>query len=116
MIKRLHGKPLLHLAVHHDNTVYLCGATADDRSVGLGEQTTQALNKLAKWLEISGSHRSLLLNTMIYITDMSRKDELNAAWEAWFDGKDQPTRACIGVADLGPNILVEIVGIAAKAS
>jgi enamine deaminase RidA (YjgF/YER057c/UK114 family) len=114
MIERFHSTPLLHGAVHHGNTVYLCGATADDKSAGMAEQTTQALEKVAKWLKHFGSDRSRMLNAMIYLTDMSLIEELNDAWAKWFDGKDQPTRAAIGVADLGPNTLVEIVVTAAK--
>lgn len=114
MIERFHQTPLLHAAIHHGDTVYLCGATADDKSAGMGEQTTQALNKAAKWLQHFGSDRSRMLNAMIYLTDMSRKNEMDAAWAAWFDGKDQPTRAAIGVAELGPGTLIEIVITAAK--
>ncbi|QBR03418.1 RidA family protein [Paraburkholderia pallida] len=113
MIQRFHGTPLLHGAVHHGNTVYLCGATAEDKSAGMGAQTTQALDKVAKWLKHFGSDRTLMLNAMIYTTDMSQIGELNEAWAAWFNGADQPTRAAIGVADLGPGTLIEIVVTAA---
>lgn len=114
MIERFHQTPLLHAAVHHGNTVYLCGATAEDKSAGMAEQTQQALEKAARWLKHFGSDRSLMLNAMIYVTDMSKMDELNTAWSKWFDGKNQPTRAAIGVADLGPGTLIEIVVTAAK--
>ena len=114
MIDRFHGTPLLHAAVHHGDTVYLCGATAEDRSVGMGAQTTQVLEKVAKWLKHFGSDRAHMLNAMIYITDMNQIEEMNDAWATWFDGKDQPTRAAIGVADLGPDVLIELVVTAAK--
>ena len=34
-------------------------------------------------------------------------------WTAWF-GDHLPTRATIGVADLGPNVLIEVVFSAAE--
>ena len=51
--------------------------------------------------------------TTIFITDMSRKAEMNCAWKAFFNGKDLPTRATIGVAALDPGVLIEIVSTAA---
>ena len=95
MIDRFHGTPLLHAAVHHGDTVYLCGATAEDRSVGMGAQTTQVLEKVAKWLKHFGSDRAHMLNAMIYITDMNQIEEMNDAWATWFDGKDQDRKSVV---------------------
>jgi enamine deaminase RidA (YjgF/YER057c/UK114 family) len=44
---------------------------------------------------------------------MSRKIEMNRAWDEWVDPVNPPTRACIGV-DLEPPPIVEIVVTAAK--
>src|SRR5262249_6239737 len=50
----------------------------------------------------------------VFITDMSRKPEMNRAWDEWVDKANPPQRACIGVA-LEDKDLVEIRAIAAEA-
>ena len=49
----------------------------------------------------------------LFITDMSLKEEMNAAWLEWVDGKDLPARTTIGVAELGSGISIEVVVTAA---
>jgi enamine deaminase RidA (YjgF/YER057c/UK114 family) len=49
---------------------------------------------------------------MVYLADMSRKGELNQAWDEWVDLTNPPQRACLGVALEGAD-LVEIVVTAA---
>jgi enamine deaminase RidA (YjgF/YER057c/UK114 family) len=44
---------------------------------------------------------------------MTRKADMNRAWDEWVDRKNPPMRACIGV-DLEPPHIVEIVVTAAK--
>jgi enamine deaminase RidA (YjgF/YER057c/UK114 family) len=44
---------------------------------------------------------------------MSRKGEMNRAWDEWVDRTNPPQRACIGVALEGQD-LVEILVTAAR--
>ena len=60
---------------------------------------------------VAGQH---LLTAMIYISDFSQKEGMNEAWLEWLPGELLPTRATIGVADLGENVLIEVVVSAAK--
>ncbi len=114
MIKR-HGKtPIMHRVVEHQGVLYVGGITADDRSVAMKGQTEQILSKIGKILEQYGSSKADVLAATLYITDMAQKDAMNEAWTAWFGAADLPTRATIGVADLGPNTLIEIVVTAAR--
>jgi enamine deaminase RidA (YjgF/YER057c/UK114 family) len=113
MIKRLGATELLHCAVQHDNVLYLSGVTADERSADMGGQTLQVLEKIAKWLAHFGSDRANMLSASIYLSDLSLKDDMNAAWKKWFDGKNLPTRATIGSSDLGAGVLIEVVVTAA---
>jgi enamine deaminase RidA (YjgF/YER057c/UK114 family) len=105
--------PILHRAVVHGDTIYLSGMVADDRNLPVGGQMSQVLGKLDALLRTLNSDASRLLSATIYLTDMKDKDEMNAAWTAFFRPQDLPTRATIGVAQLGPQILVEVVAIAA---
>ena len=49
----------------------------------------------------------------IFVTDLSQKKEMDAAWTGFF-GEDMPTRATVGVADLGGGAMIEIVVTASR--
>ena len=113
MINR-HGKTaIMHRVVEHGGTLYVGGIGADDRSVGMKGQTEQILAKIGKILAERGSDKTKVLAATIYITDMAMKNEMNEAWTAFFGPEELPTRATIGVADLGPDMLIEVVVTAA---
>ncbi|MGK9052795.1 RidA family protein [Neorhizobium sp. CSC1952] len=115
MIKRHRKHRIMHGAVEHNGVLYLGGHAAGDISVGMKEQTQQTCAKLDEVLAECGSDKKHILSARIYLSDMSRKEEMNEAWLEWIDGDDLPSRATIGVADLGdPKRLIEIVLIAAK--
>jgi enamine deaminase RidA (YjgF/YER057c/UK114 family) len=113
MLSRHNQTPILHRAVIYGDTIYLAGMVADDKTLAVGGQTTQILEKLDVLLKTMGSDAQHLLQTTIFITDMSTKDEMNAAWTSYFQTKDLPARATVGAAQLGPQTLVEVVATAA---
>ncbi|MBT5109670.1 MAG: RidA family protein [Rhodospirillaceae bacterium] len=100
--------------VEHNGVVYVAGNTADDRSVGMKEQTEQVLAKIDGFLAKAGTDKSKLLAATIYVSDMSQKPAMNEAWSAWVDRDNPPTRACVAVELGTPETLVEIVVNAAK--
>mgnify|MGYP000465105544 CR=1 FL=1 len=113
MIQRLAGKvPSRSRAVIHDGLIYTV-ATSAQKSPSLYEQTRQALAAIDKTLAEAGSSKSRILRATVYITDMSKKSEMNRAWDEWVDMANPPQRACIGVALEGDD-LVEILVIAAQ--
>ena len=113
MIQRFAGKiPTRSRAVAHDGLVYTV-ATAAEKSPSLYEQTRQALAAIDKNLADAGSNKSRILRATVYITDMSKKSDMNRAWDEWVDMTNTPQRACIGVALEGDD-LVEILVIAAQ--
>jgi enamine deaminase RidA (YjgF/YER057c/UK114 family) len=112
MIQRLAGKiPTRSRAVAHDGLVYTVATAA--QSPSLYEQTRQALAAIDKNLADAGSNKSRILRATVYITDMSKKSDMNRAWDEWVDMANPPQRACIGVALEGTD-LVEILVIAAQ--
>lgn len=113
MISRLAPAPLAHRAVVHGSTIYLAGMVADDKSLPVGGQTTQILEKLDALLRTMDSDASQILAVTNYLIDIKDKDEMNAAWAAFFNAQDMPARATVGVAQLGPGTLIEIVATAA---
>lgn len=114
MVKRHIPTPIMHRVVEHGDTVYVAGTTADDTSVGMRGQTEQILAKFDKFLAAAGTDKSRLLSVTIFITDFAQKPEMDVAWKAWLDTADFPTRATVGVANLGSRTLIEMVAIATR--
>lgn len=113
MVERAFRTPIMHRVVKHQGVIHFGGVIADDTRKSMGGQTREILAKLDGLLAEAGSSKARLLSAQIYITDMTKKAEMNEAWVEWLDPADLPTRATIGVADLGPGTLVEIVITAA---
>jgi enamine deaminase RidA (YjgF/YER057c/UK114 family) len=112
MPRRIPGMfPTRSRAVVH-NGIVTTVATAGSRSTSLYEQARDALHAIDRNLAEAGTTKSGILTAIVYIADMSRKPELNRAWDEWVDRDNPPMRACLGVALEGDD-LVEIVVTAA---
>lgn len=99
----------MHLAVTHGDTVYLAGIVADDLSADMEGQTRDVLQQLDALAAAHGLDRSCVLSVTLFITEMAQKPAMNRAWQAFFDPTQLPTRATIGVADLGSGVRIELV-------
>ena len=110
-IKRIGPGPRMSGAVVHGNTVYLAGQVAEGETVT--DQCKAALAEVDRLLAAAGSNKSKILQTLIYLSDMSTFGEMNAVWEAWVDPANTPARAT-SQADLAtPDYKVEFTVIAA---
>ena len=105
--------PIMHRAVEANGLVFVGGTIADDTSVSMGEQTRNILGKIAGYLKEASTDPSRVVSASIFVTDLSRKKEMDAAWIEFF-GDDLPARATVGVADLGGGALIEVVVTALK--
>ncbi|MCJ2115189.1 RidA family protein [Methylobacterium sp. J-001] len=114
MIQRHIRTPIMHRVVEHGGVLYLGGIVAEDRSASMKGQTEQVLARVDALLSETGSDKSKILTATLYITDMNLKDEMNEAWTAWLAPEILPSRSTIGVAELGPKVLIEAVITAAK--
>ncbi len=114
MIERHIRTPIMHRVVEHGGVLYFGGLVAEDRTASMTGQTEQILARIDGLLAELGSDRRKILSATLYITDMNLKDAMNAAWTAWFAPEILPSRSTIGVADLGPGVLIEAVFVAAK--
>jgi enamine deaminase RidA (YjgF/YER057c/UK114 family) len=112
-IKRFGGNAINARVVVHNHVAYVSGIVADDKSKGVADQTRQILAKIDKHLADAGTSRTKLLSATIWLTDMSRKDELNEVWSAWIDPAHPPARACVGAELSSASTLVEIMVTAA---
>ncbi len=112
-IQRYETGARMSRAVVHNNTVYLCGQVAEDRTAGITEQTQTMLAKVDKLLESVGSSREHMLSATIYVKDMSLFAEMNAVWDNWVPAGHAPARACVEAKMASPELLVEISVVAA---
>lgn len=112
MIDRFPGlTPTRSRAVVHDNLVLT--VAPDPVTPSMYEQSKKALARIDESLALCGTDKAKILSAIVYITDMSRKSEMNRAWDEWVDRANPPMRACIGV-ELEPPHIVEIVVTAVK--
>ncbi|AYD01552.1 RidA family protein [Neorhizobium sp. NCHU2750] len=110
-IKRIDPGARMSGAVVHGNTVYLAGQVGDGETVT--EQCKDALAEVDRLLAAVGSDKSKILQTIIYLSDMSYFGEMNAAWEAWVDPANTPARATSEAKLAAPKYKVEFVVTAA---
>jgi enamine deaminase RidA (YjgF/YER057c/UK114 family) len=115
MIERRLKTPIMHRVVVSNGLVFVGGTTCDDEKLDMRGQTLQALGKIDGYLAEAGTDKTKLLSATIFVTDLGKKPEMDAAWKAWIPAEALPTRATIGVADLGGNTLIEICVVASKA-
>lgn len=112
-IQRSIRTPIMHRVVEAGPLAFVGGTVADDVSVGIGPQTQNILTKIEGYLREVGLDRKAIVATQIFVTDLARKKEMDAVWTAFF-GEALPTRATVGVADLGSGVLIEVVATAAR--
>ncbi|HJO97172.1 MAG: RidA family protein [Rhodospirillales bacterium] len=110
-ITRTAGRAGRSKAVQFDGTMTCVATAPETTSTNMKVQTEQALAVIDECLAEAGTNKSKLLNTTVYLADMSRWNEMQEAWTAWVDPDNCPTRAIAGV-ELLPGFLVEIVATA----
>lgn len=110
-IKRIDVGARMSGAVIHGNTVYLAGQVGEGESVT--DQCKSALAEVDRLLAAAGSNKSKILQTIIYLSDISYFAEMNAAWEAWVDPANTPARATSEAKLAAPKYKVEFIVTAA---
>ena len=109
MVQRYIPTRINHRVVEAGGILHFGGLIADDLSLDMKGQTAQICAKIEKLLTEVGSTKEKLVTAMLYITDFDQKDGMNEAWLEWLPAEHLPTRATIGVAELGKNVLIEVV-------
>ena len=110
-IERIKSGKRMSQIVRHNGTAYLAGQVGDGSTVA--EQTADCLARVDALLTEAGSSREKMLQAVIWLADMADFAEMNAVWDAWVPEGHAPARAC-GEAKLArPDLLVEVIVIAA---
>jgi enamine deaminase RidA (YjgF/YER057c/UK114 family) len=101
-------------AIRVGKVVHVSGTTATDaegKLVGIGDpavQTLQALSNVRRALESVGAKLEHVVRTRIYLTDISRWEEVGKAHGSFFSGI-MPATCMVEVRKLvSPDMLVEI--------
>ncbi len=112
-IKRIEPGKRFSAAVVHGDTVYVAGTVASDPSADVKGQTEQILKRIDQVLAAAGSHKSKVLSANVYMTDITKWDEMNKAWDAWVDPNNMPVRGTVEARLARPQYQVEIMMTAA---
>uniref|UniRef100_A0A8H7N0X0 Uncharacterized protein n=1 Tax=Bionectria ochroleuca TaxID=29856 RepID=A0A8H7N0X0_BIOOC len=96
--------PVFSQAIIANNIVYVSGNVGIDPSTGklqegVAAQTTQILKNLKGVLEAAGSGLGKVIKVNVYVTDMGKFAEMNAAYLGVFE-EPQPVRTCVQVSAL----------------
>ncbi len=99
--------------------VFLSGQIALDPVTGtivgdgdVVKQTEQVMANLKAVLEAAGASFESVVKTGVYLKDMNDFATVNAVYAKYFDEATAPARACVEVARLPKDVLVEIDCIA----
>lgn len=112
MITRIPGAVATRSRGVVHNGVATTVTTSPDKSDDMYVQAKGALANIDKNLADAGTSKAKILTAICYCADMSRKPDLNKAWDEWVDLQNIPMRAVIG-ATLEGKDLIEIVVTAA---
>jgi 2-iminobutanoate/2-iminopropanoate deaminase len=108
------ANPNLSPAIQVGNRLYIAGMLGNtpENKGDAKAQTAEALTRIERTLKAAGYDWSNIVDALVYMPDMSKFQDMNAAYREVFK-KDFPARATIGTG-LGGDALVEIMFVAVK--
>src|SRR5207247_7838928 len=98
------ASPNLSAAIQGGNRLYIAGLTGDTASNkgDVKAQTAEVLARAGRTLKAAGFEWSNVVDGVVYLTDMSRFQDMNAAYREVFT-KDFPARATVGTGLMGAD-------------
>ena len=105
--------------IQSGDTLFLAGLVARDNKTNAqvtGEmtaQTKQVMDNAGAILQAAGMTHADVVSSRVYITDVAKFQEMNAAYRAYFP-KDPPARATVKAALMNAQYAVEITMLAVK--
>ena len=113
------GAPFSHLVLD-DRYAFVAGVVATDVPGGaavvgdLGRETEVVLGAIDRILKLAGLDLSSVVRTDVHLSDLSRFDEMNRAYGAFFAEGREPARTCVEVRRLIGDCGVEITCVARR--
>lgn len=111
--------PNYSYGIQSGDTLFLAGLVARDNKTNtqvtgeMAAQTKQVMDNAAAILQAAGMTHADVVNSRVYITDVAKFQEMNAAYRAYFP-KDPPARATVKAALMNAQYAIEITMIAVK--
>ena len=101
-----------------NDTIYIGGQMPRDMNTGKivqggYEQAKLSMQHCLAILEEAGGSVETIAMAIVYVTDLSIKDDINKVFAEYFP-KDPPARNLVEISDIGESAIVEIALIAAK--
>ena len=102
------------------DVIYTSGQIAINPKTGtiiaenIGDEVIQVLNNIEAILIEGGSSKDNIIKLTVFMTDLSKFNDVNLAFENFFKTKDNfPSRSTIEVSKLpmGVNIEIEAIGV-----
>jgi enamine deaminase RidA (YjgF/YER057c/UK114 family) len=110
-IKRIEPGARLSEAVVYNGIIYTAGVVAD-KTMGKSvlEQTREVLDQIDELLAKVGSDKTRILKANIWLADISTRNQMNEAWDAWVVAGKTPARATVEskLADAGYAVEIMI--------
>jgi enamine deaminase RidA (YjgF/YER057c/UK114 family) len=109
------ANPNLSAAIQTGKRLYLAGLTGNTETNkgDVKAQTKEVLARTERTLKAAGYEWSHVVDGVVYLTDMSKFQDMNAAYREVFS-KDFPARATVGTGLMGADAVVEIMFTAVK--
>ena len=109
------ANPNLSAAIQTGKRLYLAGLTGNTPTTkgDVKAQTKEVLARAERTLKAAGYEWSNVVDGVVYLTDMSKFPDMNAAYREIFS-KDFPARATVGTGLMGADANVEIMFSAIK--
>lgn len=90
----------------------LDAATEEIVGADVAAQTEKSIQNMVAVIEAAGSDLSQVVKTSVFLKDMNDFVAMNEVYAKHFGDQDAPARACVEVARLPKDVLVEIECIA----
>ena len=109
------ANPNLSAAIQVGKRLYIAGLTGNTptNKGDVKAQTKEVLARTERTLKAAGYDWSHVVDGVVYLTDMSKFQDMNAAYREIFS-KDFPARATVGTGLMGADANVEIMFVAVK--
>ena len=123
------ANPNLSAAIRAGNRVYVSGMLGNmpDNKADISSQTRETLARIRKALEVAGCTPADVVDSMVYLPDLTKFAEMNEVYRSFFERISTPprtgravgtpgfpARATVGSALVAPDGLVEIMATAVK--
>ncbi len=100
--------------VASDSLIFLSGMQPDTTDGDMRAQMRGALANVDAALAEMGADQRSIFSVHVWLKDMRCFGAMNSEWNAWADPESPPARTCVSGELYRPDLLVELVVIAAR--